>query len=73
MFTSAHPNISLVFQYLVTMCSNHVFVGPMPASECWPAVLVGWNDWDDPHVWVGAAGGCINSISTNISTGKILF
>lgn len=57
--------------YCISVPSNHVFVGPLPAGECWSAVLVGWNDWDDPHVWVGAAGGCINRFSTNISTGKI--
>lgn len=71
MFSPPHPNISLVFLFLVTMCSYHVFVGPLSASECWSAILVGWNDWDDPHVWVGAAGGCINRVSTNISTGKL--
>lgn len=69
MFSPPHPNVSLLF--LVTRCSYHVFVGPLSASECWSAILVGWNDWDDPHVWVGAAGGRINRVSTNISTGKL--
>ena len=63
-----HICISQSSQYQHFKCL--LFSGLLSAGERWPAILVGWNDGDDPHIWSGADGVDIDVLSSGLLTGQ---